>query len=401
MEKVILLKYHMMAFAAGFVLDLIIGDPENWSHPVRWIGSLIAKLTNRFLNRANTIQDPIEQCRTKRRFGRLFVLLVILISGTTTAVLLLAAYFIHPILGCALEAWITFRLLATKSLRDASMNVYRALTEENSTLDDARYAVSMIVGRDTAALDEIGVTKAAVETVAENTSDGIIAPMLYTAIGGPILGIIYKSINTMDSMVAYRNEKYIDFGRAAAMTDDIANFLPARISGILMIAATGILGLLQKLCHGVDDESNNEGIGGRVAGRNGEGIGGCATERNDEDIAGRYGECNDENNEEHHRNDTFHYSASNALRIFRRDRRKHASPNAAHTEAVCAGALSIELAGDASYFGEIHHKPTLGDPIRPIESEDIIRANRLMLGTAIICEFLCLTVMALILIFRN
>ncbi len=329
------------------------------------------------------------------------MLLVILISGTTTAVLLLAAYFIHPILGCALEAWITFRLLATKSLRDASMNVYRALTEENSTLDDARYAVSMIVGRDTAALDEIGVTKAAVETVAENTSDGIIAPMLYTAIGGPILGIIYKSINTMDSMVAYRNEKYIDFGRAAAMTDDIANFLPARISGILMIAATGILGLLQKLCHGVDDESNNEGIGGRVAGRNGEGIGGCATERNDEDIAGRYGECNDENNEEHHRNDTFHYSASNALRIFRRDRRKHASPNAAHTEAVCAGALSIELAGDASYFGEIHHKPTLGDPIRPIESEDIIRANRLMLGTAIICEFLCLAVMALILIFRN
>lgn len=285
------------------------------------------------------------------------MLLVILITGTTTAALLLAAYFIHPILGCALEAWLTFRLLATKSLRDASMNVYRALTEEASTLEDARYAVSMIVGRDTAVLDEIGVTKAAVETVAENTSDGIIAPMLYTAIGGPILGIIYKSINTMDSMVAYRNEKYIDFGRAAALTDDFANFLPARISGVLMIAATGILGLMQKLCHEGDDE--------------------------------------------HHRNDTFHYSASNALRIFRRDRRKHASPNAAHTEAVCAGALSIELAGDASYFGEIHHKPTLGDPIRPIESEDIIRANRLMLGTAIICEFLCLAVMALILIFRN
>jgi adenosylcobinamide-phosphate synthase len=285
------------------------------------------------------------------------VLLVILISGTTTAVLLLAAYFIHPILGCALEAWLTFRLLATKSLRDASMNVYRALTEEDSTLENARYAVSMIVGRDTAVLDEIGVTKAAVETVAENTSDGIIAPMLYTAIGGPILGIIYKSINTMDSMVAYRNEKYIDFGRAAALTDDFANFLPARISGVLMIAATGILGLMQKLCREDDDE--------------------------------------------YPQNDTFHYSASNALRILRRDRRKHASPNAAHTEAVCAGALSIELAGDASYFGEIHHKPTLGDPIRPIESEDIIRANRLMLGTAIICEFLCLAVMALILIFRN
>lgn len=285
------------------------------------------------------------------------MLLVILISGTTTAVLLLAAYFIHPILGCALEAWLTFRLLATKSLRDASMNVYRALTEEDSTLENARYAVSMIVGRDTAVLDEIGVTKAAVETVAENTSDGIIAPMLYTAIGGPILGIIYKSINTMDSMVAYRNEKYIDFGRAAALTDDFANFLPARISGVLMIAATGILGLMQKLCREDDDE--------------------------------------------YPQNDTFHYSASNALRILRRDRRKHASPNAAHTEAVCAGALSIELAGDASYFGEIHHKPTLGDPIRPIESEDIIRANRLMLGTAIICEFLCLAVMALILIFRN
>ncbi len=353
------MKYHMMAFAAGFVLDLIIGDPENWPHPVRWIGSLIAKLTNHFLNRANTIQDPIKQCRTKHRLGRLLVLLVILTSGITTAALLLTAYFIHPILGCALEAWLTFRLLATKSLRDASMNVYCALTEESSTLDDARYAVSMIVGRDTAALDEIGVTKAAVETVAENTSDGVIAPMLYIAIGGPILGIIYKSINTMDSMVAYRNEKYIDFGRAAALTDDVANFLPARVSGILMIVATGILDILETLISGNHQENS---------------IDRCSAS---------------------------HYSASNAIRIFRRDRRKHASPNAAHTEAACAGALSIELAGDASYFGEIHRKATLGDPIRPIESKDIIRVNRLMLGTAVICELLCLVTMALILIFRN
>ncbi len=282
------------------------------------------------------------------------MLLVILISGTTTAVLLVGAYCVHPVFGCILEAWLTFRLLATKSLRDASMNVHRALTDENSTMEDARYAVSMIVGRDTAALDETGITKATVETVAENTSDGIIAPMIYTAIGGPILGIIYKSINTMDSMVGYRNDQYIDFGRAAALTDDVANFLPARISGILMIAATGILSIVWKLSNGKCKESS-----------------------------------------------VPLYSASNALHIFRRDRRKHASPNAAHTEAVCAGALSIELAGDASYFGEIHHKPTLGDPIRPVESDDIIRANRLMLGTAIICELLCLTVMALLVCIRT
>jgi adenosylcobinamide-phosphate synthase len=337
MEKVILLKYHMMAFAMGFVLDLIVGDPLSWPHPVRWMGMLIGKLTKVFQARGQC-ENPEEESRNMRIYGRVMVILVVLTTGIVTAFLLITAYRINPILGCLVEAWLTFRLLATKSLKDASMNVYYAL--RTGSLEDARYAVSMIVGRDTSVLDRVGVTKAAVETVAENTSDGIIAPMLYTALGGPILGMIYKSMNTMDSMVGYRNEKFMDFGRAAAKTDDVANFIPARISGVLMVGAAVLLELF-----------GNDYFDGR-----------------------------------------------NAWRIFRRDRLKHASPNAAHTEATCAGALDIEIAGDAVYFGEVHHKPTLGDAIRPIETEDIPRANRLMLMTATICEGCCLALMAVVIL---
>lgn len=266
------------------------------------------------------------------------VVLVVLASGSVTAILLIGAYRIYPVAGCLLEAWLTYRLLAAKSLRDASMKVYRALVQD--TLDRARYAVSMIVGRDTENLTTEGVTKAAVETVAENTSDGVIAPMLYMAIGGPVLGMIYKAINTMDSMVGYKNEKYMDYGRTAAKLDDLVNFLPARISGLLMVAAAFLLKPL-------------DGFDGR-----------------------------------------------NAWRIFCRDRRKHASPNAAHTEATCAGALRVQLAGDTPYFGKVVSKPTLGDGLRPIEPEDIPKANHLMMGTAWLCELLCLAGMMIVLWIR-
>lgn len=338
MEKGILLSYHMTAFAVGFVLDLIIGDPENWSHPVRWIGNLIQKLTAYFLAKAEKVTAETERKRRKRKYGRCMVVLVILISGSVTAMLQRVAYRIHPLTGCFLESWITFRLLAVKSLRDASMKVYQAL--RSRPLAEARQAVSMIVGRDTQNLTAEGVTKAAVETVAENTSDGVIAPMLYMALGGPVLGIIYKSINTMDSMVGYKNEKYMDYGRAAAKLDDWVNFIPARISGLLMVAVAFLLKPL-------------DGFDGR-----------------------------------------------NAWRIFRRDRRKHASPNAAHTEATCAGALGVELAGDTPYFGKVVSKPTLGDGYRPICSEDIPKANHLMMGTAGLCQILCLAGMAAILWLR-
>lgn len=324
------------------MLDLILGDPENWNHPVRRIGNLIQKLTDFFLKRGDEIPDPAARARAKRKYGGLLVAAVLLISGGGTAILLAGAYTLHPWVGCALETWLTYRLLAARNLRDASMRVYHAL--QTGSLADARNAVSMIVGRDTTVLDETGVTKAAVETVAENTSDGVIAPMLYLALGGPVPGMMYKAVNTMDSMVGYRNDKYMDFGRAAARLDDGVNFIPARISGLLMAAAAFLLECSERL-------------------------------RGSEPI----------------------YSGRRAFRIFLRDRRKHASPNAAHTEAACAGALGVQLAGNARYFGRIVEKPTLGENLRPVVPEDIPRANRLMLGTAVLCECICLGMMGLLL----
>ena len=212
------------------------------------------------------------------------------------------------------------------------MKVYYSLQSEG--LETARKAVSMIVGRDTSVLDEEGVAKAAIETVAENTSDGVIAPMLYTALGGPILGFFYKAVNTMDSMVGYKNEKYLYFGRAAAKLDDLINYIPARISAWLMICAAF--------------------IGGKS------------------------------------------YSGRQAYKIYKRDNRKHASPNSAQTESVCAGALGIRLAGDASYFGKIVKKPFIGDALRNVEYEDIKRVNKLMYLTAWLCEMICLTLMVVL-----
>lgn len=332
-----LLLYHMLAFFAGFVLDLIFGDPQGFPHPVRWIGTVIARLTDRYLKKAGraterTKNDEAYIRQRKRRYGLYMVIEVVLLTGLVSAAVLIFCWYVHPILGCAMEAFMTYQMLAAKSLRTESMRVYTAL--RNGTLEDARHAVSMIVGRDTAQLDREHVAMAAVETVAENTSDGEIAPMLCFALGGPVLGWMYKAVNTMDSMVGYKNEKYIDFGRAAAKLDDAVNFLPSRISAYLMIFAC------------------------RLCGRD--------------------------------------YDAARAKRIYLRDRRKHASPNSAQTESVCAGALGLRLAGDASYFGKIVKKPFIGDRIRPTEPEDIPRANRLMYATAMLCEGSCLLILLLV-----
>lgn len=245
--------------------------------------------------------------------------------------LLILAYWLHPYIGAAVESIMTYQILAVKCLKVESMKVYQHL--KNGDLGQARTAVSMIVGRDTECLDERGVAKAAIETVAENTSDGVIAPMLYLAVGGPVLGFFYKAVNTMDSMIGYKNEDYLYFGRVAAKLDDVMNFIPARASALLMVIS----------CFG---------LGGQ-------------------------------------------FSAKGAWNIYKRDRRKHASPNSAHTEAVCAGALGIQLAGDARYFGKIVKKPYIGDALRQVEYEDIRRANRLLYAAAWICEGLCLCVMGL------
>ena len=218
----------------------------------------------------------------------------------------------------ALETFWCYQLLAGKCLKDESRKVYVLLVNHN--LEGARHAVSMIVGRDTGNLSEAGVTKAAVETVAENTSDGVIAPLIFMLIGGAPLGFFYKAVNTMDSMVGYKNDKFLYFGRAAAKFDDVMNFLPSRISGILMVLAAPLVKL----------------------------------------------------------------DGKNAWKIFKRDRLCHASPNSAQTESVMAGALQVQLAGDAWYFGKKHEKPTIGDPIRPVEPEDIRRANRLMYAASVL-----------------
>lgn len=307
------MRFHILAFFLGFLMDLLIGDPQGFPHPVRLIGALIAKTQERLGG-----TDPEKSPKEQLRLGKYLVGIVLSVTFLTAFAALFAAYWLHPAAGLIVEAVMTWQILAVKCLKVESMKVYRFL--KNGNLEEARTAVSMIVGRDTAVLDAEGVAKAAVETVAENTSDGVIAPMLYTAFGGPVLGFLYKAVNTMDSMVGYRNDRYLYLGRAAAKLDDLVNFIPARISAVFMIAAAFLL---------------------RMDGKG-------------------------------------------AARIFRRDRFRHASPNSAQTEAVCAGALSVRLAGDAWYFGVRHEKPYIGDAVREIEVEDICRANLLMVVTALL-----------------
>lgn len=326
--------YHIFAFIAGFVLDLLIGDPHFIPHPVRLIGSLISFCDKRLNCDAgyNISEKKLNLIKYKR--GMLLAFTVIFATFAMSVIIIVAAYSINLYAGVIVEAVMTWQILATKCLRVESMRVYDALRTDG--VDAGRKAVSMIVGRDTSVLDAAGVTRAAVETIAENTSDGVIAPMLYTAIGGPVLGFVYKAVNTMDSMLGYKNDKYMYFGRFAARLDDVVNFIPARISAYLMIAAAF--------------------IGGRQ------------------------------------------FDGKNAYRIFKRDRFNHASPNSAQTESVCAGALRVQLAGDAVYFGKLVKKKYIGDGLREIEYEDIKRANRLMYITAFLCELISVAVMSLVLI---
>ena len=310
------------AVALGFLLDLLLGDPHWLYHPVRLVGRWI-DICEKLLRGIFPKTDKGERAAG---FFEVF-----LVSGMTTLIVWLLVWGcgkVSPWLGFAVQTILCYWLFAVRSLKDESMKVWKKLDEKD--LPGARYAVSMIVGRDTASLDEAGVAKAAVETVAENTSDGIIAPMLYMAIGGPVLGWLYKSINTMDSMIGYKNDKYRYFGTAAAKLDDIVNFIPARLSALLMILGCKNCGL----------------------------------------------------------------DAKNAWRIHRRDRYNHASPNSAQTESVMAGALHIQLAGDAYYFGKLVKKKTQGDPDREINKNDIKTANVLLYVTSILSIVIMLAVRA-------
>lgn len=319
--------YHLAAILAGYLLDLCLGDPHSMPHPVRAIGNLIVCL-EKYLRPAGK-KHATE--RGERRAGVLFVCLVLLVTGSVAGAILWISRLGGIWIQTVVEAVMTYYLLAARSLRDESMAVCRKL--EAGEIEEARYAVSMIVGRDTKPLSEAGIARAAVETVAENASDGVIAPLFYLAIGGPLLGWLYKAVNTMDSMVGYKNDRYLHFGRAAAKLDDLVNLIPSRLAALLLIASAYLL----------------------------------------------------------------RYDGKNAYRIWRRDRRNHKSPNSAQTESACAGALGLRLAGDAWYFGKLVPKPYIGDEIRPIEPQDIRRVNRLMYGAAGIMGLLALVMRAVIL----
>lgn len=309
------------AACIGFLIDFIVGDPQGLWHPVCGIGSLISRMEKQL--RRNVADTP----QNLLLAGAALAVTIPCMTVVITAVLLLAAGFIHPylrfVLMCVLDGWI----LAARSLKTESMKVYRRLKEKD--LNGARYAVSMIVGRDTERLTAEGVTRAAVETVAENASDGVIAPLLFLLFFGPVGGFFYKAVNTMDSMVGYKNEKYLYFGRAAAKLDDLVNYIPARLTGLAFAAAACLIPEM---------------------------------------------------------------SGKNAFKIWRRDRRNHKSPNSAQSESACAGALGVQLAGPAYYFSEYYDKPTIGDPLREIEPRDILRANRMMYAESLLALVLGLAV---------
>ena len=312
------------AVLLGFGLDLLLGDPAWMPHPVVWMGRAISAL-----------EKPLRRAFGPSEAGLLHagrVLAAVLPLGTLllTGLVCRAAQALHPALGLLVQTVWCWQALAAKGLYTESTAVQRQL--EKQDLPAARRAVSRIVGRDTAALTPEGVAKAAVETVAENFSDGVIAPLLYMLLGGAPLALCYKSINTMDSMVGYKNEKYLYFGRAAAHLDDIANWLPSRLAALLWILCAGLCG----------------------------------------------------------------QSMRGAWRIWRRDRRCHASPNSAQTESACAGALGVQLAGPAWYFGEYYHKKTIGDAHRPVEPQDIARTNRVMLAGSVLAAALGLLVRVLL-----
>ena len=294
----------------GFLFDLVLGDPRSIPHPVVLIGKLIT-----FLEKNLRRLFP-KTVRGENLAGALLWLCVVSVSTAVPSAVLYLAYQIHPLACVLLESIMCWQILATKSLKDESMKVYHAL--KRGDLEQSRYAVSMIVGRDVSRLDEAGVARAAVETVAENTSDGIVAPLLFLAIGGAPAGFFYKAVNTMDSMLGYVEEPYKNIGLVPAKMDDVMNFIPARISAILMLLAGALLRL----------------------------------------------------------------NVKNGWKIFLRDRFNHASPNSAQTESVCAGLLGLRLAGDAWYHGVLHKKKFIGDPLREITAEDIPLSCRLLYVSA-------------------
>ena len=327
-----LLQLHMIALICGILLDQIVGDPYFMPHPIRAIGKLIMVLEKKLLGETKGVEDrnPSEE---KRR-GILLWFIVILTTVFLTALIVIGSYMINKYVGIVVETILTCYILAARSLCKESMAVSKEL--DKGDIPGARYKLSMIVGRDTAELNEEEIVKAAVETVSENTSDGVIAPLIYTAIGGPILGFLYKAVNTMDSMLGYKNDRFKDFGFFAAKADDVFNYLPSRISALLMIAGAYVL---------------------RIFSRS--------------------------------------YDPKGASKIWKRDRLNHKSPNSAQTESVCAGALGLKLGGPHLYGGVMVDKPFIGDEKRNAEVKDVSRSNNLMFMTEAIAVIIIILIESL------
>ncbi len=320
------MKWSLIAMIAGFGIDLIIGDPHGFPHPVIFIGKLISAL-EQSLRRIFPRTSAGEKVA-----GAVLWIIVSTVATLIPVLLLWLCHRISPWLRLIIESLMCWQIIATKSLKDESMKVFDAL--KSGDIEKSRYAVSMIVGRDTKKLDASGVTRAAVETIAENTSDGIIAPLLFIALGGAPLGFFYKAVNTMDSMLGYVEPPYKNIGMFPAKADDVMNYIPSRLSAVLMLASGWLLRL----------------------------------------------------------------DVNNGWRIFQRDRFNHASPNSAQTESVCAGLLRLRLAGDAWYHGVLHKKKYIGDELREIEYEDIQRTCRLLYVTAVLALLVCVGIRLLIIL---
>lgn len=301
----------MIAVAAGCILDFIFGDPQWLPHPIRFLGWLISSGERLF-------RRWCKSSKSEYICGVALSVSVLLIAFLIPFILLVLISKVNWYLAMIVHAVMCYQIIAAKSLKMESMKVYYEL--QKGDIIAARQKLSWIVSRDTEVLDEAHITKSTIETISENTSDGVIAPLIFLFIGGAPLGFLYKAVNTLDSMNGYKNEKYINFGRFAAKLDDYVNYIPARISAYFMVLASLICGL----------------------------------------------------------------DFNNALRIYKRDKKNHTSPNSAQTEAVCAGALRIQIAGPNYYFGKLINKPTIGDDIRQVENDDIRRANKLMYGTFIL-----------------
>ena len=310
--------FNTAAVLIGVLLDLILGDPESWPHPVRFMGGLVKELEEAFRSRI------ADNSREKRRAGFFIWLIVASASVLVPAVILFIAWKISPHLYVVIASVMCYQLMAVKNLKDESLMVKKMLDQDDIYL--ARIRLSRIVGRDTEGLDEEHVIRAAVETVAENTCDGCIAPLFYMALFGPVGGFFYKAVNTMDSMLGYKNEKYIDLGAFAARADDVMSFIPARISALLLMLSAMMPSL----------------------------------------------------------------SFSRAVKIYIRDRKKSSSPNSGQCESVVAGALGIELLGDAVYFGEKVEKPVIGDRTREAVSGDIEKADDMLYLAVILAVVLTL-----------